>query len=99
MKGERWGEEARQSSSLGAWPGLEDSRTEANSSSREHVKNLWDRAEVSSSVQQGLGPRLSLDNSDNHSNWHLVESWHHQVQRVPGVGKSEPHEPRMSNYF
>ena len=40
-------------------------------------------------VQQGLDPRLSLDNPDHHSPWHLVLPWFHQVSRVPCSRKKQ----------
>ena len=55
--------------------------------------------QLSGRVQQGLGPRLSLDNPAHHSPWYLVAPWYYQVPRVPGVGKSEPHEPRGVQLF
>ena len=42
---------------------------------------------VSSRVHQGLGPRLSLDNLDHHSPWHLLLPWFHQLSGVPSSWK------------
>ena len=56
-----------------------------------HIYLFWFQP---SSVKQGLGPHLSLNNLDRHSPWHLMASWHHQVPRVTGVEKQAPWTPQ-----
>ena len=82
------------------WPGREESQPRPPGSLSLDApapctqQQLGDGAQ--SRVQQGLGPRLSLDNPAHHSPWYLVAPWHHQVS---GVGKSKPYEPRGVQLF